>query len=266
MPSEFAHTKNFYKALTSSFNKLNEVAAYQQTVLGHAHGLPLLLIHPAKSHPDKAHILVAAGFHGDEPAGPKAVLRYMNTAAATDLKDINISFLPLVNPTGYALKQRVNAEGEDPNRGFPHAQIPCPADTLSAEGRILFDKRRLIAKVAADGFVSLHENIDDHNQSYLFAYEASDSPGDFSCRLRDAQKRYYPMKNGIADDDFPEIVMTDGLAFNPPAFNCFEDLLVYDLNIPKVATTETAGSDRMSRRVQCNTAIIRAFVQHYTHK
>ena len=63
-------------------------------------------------------LLVAAGFHGEEPGGPWGVIRFLDRVSAKFLSQVNLSFLPLVNPTGFCRGRRENDWGEDPNRGF----------------------------------------------------------------------------------------------------------------------------------------------------
>ena len=47
---------------------------------------------------DGPNLLVAAGFHGEEPAGCWGVLRFLDEAPPDLLRRVNLSFLPLVTP------------------------------------------------------------------------------------------------------------------------------------------------------------------------
>jgi murein peptide amidase A len=61
-------------------------------------------------------LYVSAGIHGDEPAGPLAVLellRQNHWPADADMKVI-----PCLNPTGFRLNRRANEEGLDLNRDY----------------------------------------------------------------------------------------------------------------------------------------------------
>lgn len=261
-------TQQYFTDLSAAFNILNAKRPYKQTVLGQTHGMDLLLFQPADEIPDAAHILIAAGFHGNEPAGPLAVIEYWNAVSVINLGRINISFLPLVNPSGYDQNTRRNASDLDPNRGFPHDRLPPPETPPTVEGGILIAHGAEIARLGKDGIVSLHENDDYVDQSYLFSTELdATEPGKFSLCLRDAQMTHYPnMFNGVADIDYPKIVMIKGLAFNAEPFNCFEDHMLYKYGVLRVATTETAGTDRLERRVVCNLDIIRAAERNAQHQ
>lgn len=65
---------------------------------------------------------LSSGVHGDEPAGPLAVLKLLE---AGFFDDRAVWFLvPLLNPTGFELGTRENAQGIDLNRDYRHRQTP----------------------------------------------------------------------------------------------------------------------------------------------
>ena len=131
---------------------------------------------------------------GDEPAGPWGILRFLETKAPTFGQHVNVSFFaPVINPTGFRALRRVNDWGEDPNRGFCHNQVDQPA--LSREGRILLEHLDDLRLLAADGFVSLHEDT-EQEQFYLYTFEESDGPGLFSDMLRTVGTKYFPLVPG----------------------------------------------------------------------
>jgi predicted deacylase len=59
---------------------------------------------------------ISAGVHGDEPAGPLASLQLIQENRWPD--DLDIFLLPCLNPLGFVLNQRVNADGIDLNRDY----------------------------------------------------------------------------------------------------------------------------------------------------
>ncbi len=63
-------------------------------------------------------IYLSAGIHGDEPAGPLALRQLLleNHWPA----DVDVCLLPCLNPTGFPLNRRENAEGRDLNRDYRH--------------------------------------------------------------------------------------------------------------------------------------------------
>ena len=88
----------------------------------------------------KQKVFICGGVHGDEPAGPEAVLATMTEVANDPSKyeHVDIDFVPLVNPSGWIDGTRLNAAGEDINRDF-HLLISQEAiiinDYLSSRGR-----------------------------------------------------------------------------------------------------------------------------------
>jgi protein MpaA len=65
-------------------------------------------------------VYISAGIHGDEPAGPLAALQLLQEnrwPAATD-----IWICPCLNPTGFPLNTRENADGIDLNRQYREPQ------------------------------------------------------------------------------------------------------------------------------------------------
>ncbi len=65
-------------------------------------------------------IYLSAGIHGDEPAGPLAVRELMRQAPWPE--DTEIWLCPCLNPTGFPLNRRENAQGYDLNRQYAHLE------------------------------------------------------------------------------------------------------------------------------------------------
>ena len=61
-------------------------------------------------------IYLSAGIHGDEPAGPLAVLKLLRDNFWPAHADVTL--LPCLNPIGFTLNQRANARGIDLNRDY----------------------------------------------------------------------------------------------------------------------------------------------------
>jgi protein MpaA len=65
-------------------------------------------------------VYISTGIHGDEPAGPLAVRQLLieNSWPA----DVEFWLCPCLNPTGFPLNRRENAEGIDLNRQYLHLE------------------------------------------------------------------------------------------------------------------------------------------------
>lgn len=70
--------------------------------------------------PSAARLYVSAGIHGDEPAGPLALLELLREDAWA--RDVDLTLFPLVCPEGYAAGSRTNRWGVDVNRDYQARQ------------------------------------------------------------------------------------------------------------------------------------------------
>jgi protein MpaA len=99
---------------------------WQSELLAAAPGLTLLAFtrvggEPGNpEQPPRKRIYISAGIHGDEPAGPLAVLELLKANQWPDRVDIWLC--PCLNPTGFPLNRRENAQGIDLNRQYLHLE------------------------------------------------------------------------------------------------------------------------------------------------
>lgn len=114
---------------------------------------------------DKPNVMIAAGIHGDEPAGVEAALRFAESAVRDEnlLSRYHFVIFPCNNPTGYELGIRENWKGVDLNRQF-NVRKPEPE---------VFIVMKAIQGRCFDLVVEMHEDIDAPG---LYLYEiAGDS-------------------------------------------------------------------------------------------
>jgi len=79
-------------------------------------------------------IYVSSGIHGDEPAGPLAMLRLLRENKWPANSDLWLC--PCLNPSGFVLNRRENAKGIDLNRDYRHLQsdeVRAHADWLKRQ-------------------------------------------------------------------------------------------------------------------------------------
>lgn len=86
-----------------------------------ADGTPLLVAH---RRPERAplSVYVSAGSHGDEPAGPLALLHWLLRGHPDP--GVAWTIFPLLNPTGWDAGTRENAAGADLNRDYLNPTQP----------------------------------------------------------------------------------------------------------------------------------------------
>ena len=120
-------------------------------------GFPVFALHrPAFGGPQNSRrIYISAGIHGDEPAGPLAALKLLRENHWPN--DAEIFLLPCLNPVGFTLNQRENADGIDLNRDYRNAKSEeCRAHIAWLERQPRFDF-----------YLCLHEDWESHG-FYLY--------------------------------------------------------------------------------------------------
>ncbi|MFT6794324.1 MAG: protein MpaA [Rubritalea sp.] len=120
-------------------------------------------------------VYLSTGIHGDEPGGPESLLHLLERG----LLDRQLSFhiCPMLNPTGFELGTRENANGVDMNRDYFHLQ------NLEVQGHVKWLEKR-----NPELFISLHEDWESEG----FYYYEINTTGD-------ATKRYEYMAERISE-------------------------------------------------------------------
>jgi murein peptide amidase A len=145
-----------------------EAAGFTVEKYGKAANWPLFVLHRDAAHADAPTIYLSAGIHGDEPAGPLALLRLLHAGFFDDRRHWLI--FPALNPAGLAAKTRTNPGGVDLNRDYRAAQ--------SSEARQHLDylKRREAAGRARFALtLLLHEDWETKGY-YLYELNRSTRP------------------------------------------------------------------------------------------
>jgi predicted deacylase len=229
----------FYTSILSTIRNKN----MKYTILGRVQSYPIILLSSDHIDPDKKSYLIAAGFHGNEIAGTLGLLKYIETEKYSD----NLSFLPLMNPTGYMLKSRFNYAGDSPNTGYIH---PEEGDHLSEEGTILMNSIESLIPLAKDGFLTLHE--DYTNDKFYLYYFGENSEKE----LLDCGGKVF----GIVEDGFyKDIPIKNGLVANRHD-GTFEDLMFHK-GIKRCVCTETPANANINQRIVVTVELIKTFVK-----
>jgi protein MpaA len=115
-------------------------------------------------HPQRpACVYVSTGIHGDEPAGPLAACRLLEEDAWPD--EFELRLCPCLNPAGFALNRRENADGLDLNRQYLN---PTAGETVA---HVNWLKRQ----PAFDLSLCLHEDWESHG-FYVYELNADQRP------------------------------------------------------------------------------------------
>jgi hypothetical protein len=212
--------------------------------LGRVKDYPLIFLTPKNPDPSKKNVLIAAGFHGNEIAGPWGIANWLMSEKENK---VNASFLPLVNPTGFLAGSAKNSDGGYPNDGWIHE------GELSAEGKLIMFNMGKILPAAADGFLTLHE---DHtnDQFYLYYFSDNDTIPDKVDEILSIGQTYFGI---VRDGNYKDTPIKNGLVKNLHD-GTFEDFL-YHRSVPLSVCTETPGNGDPLKRVAATSSIIESF-------
>jgi hypothetical protein len=74
--------------------------------------------------PGPRRMLLTAGFHGEEPAGPLTVLEHLaEILSYAQSKSVALTIYPCINPSGFEDGTRYNRSGEKPNNDFMRYRV-----------------------------------------------------------------------------------------------------------------------------------------------
>jgi hypothetical protein len=195
---------------------------------------------------DAPHLYLSSGVHGDEPAGPLALLDLLKNKHFPS--EISVTIVPVVNPTGLERKTRENAEGVDLNRDYG---LNARSPETRAHRAFLEGKRFDLA-------ICLHEDFEARG-GYLYELRPVDCPS-AAQPLLDAMEPYVGIDPASEIDGMPAL---NGL-MQPPMERALEmadtlpeALLLQTRHSDWGYTLETPTSANIVRRVDAQVAAVR---------
>lgn len=221
-----------------------------EVVLGSSDEGNISLYQSANQDVDVPHILIAAGFHGEEPAGCWGMLNFLRRGSPDLFDNIAVSFLPVVNLSGLSRGQRLNQWGENPNRGFTADSSERP----SQEGKCLLRHAELLKNASTHGVLCCHEDI-LRDRAYVYSFERNSRPGPFSAALYEALSHYFPL---TVRKQIDSCDCEDGLIFNH--FDSSFESWLFSLGADVAACTETPGQQPFGERTDANCFVMGVFV------
>jgi protein MpaA len=215
-----------WKKLRSSGLAIREVACVgaARTLLcaefGEAHALSIAL---------------AAGVHGDEPAGPLALLELVERRELDPRYTYRI--WPCTNPTGYELRTRANGDGEDVNRSFGRGGTTPEARAVITSNR---DRKFMLS-------IDLHEDCDARG-FYCYEYGIGDLGIPVVQAVADAG---YPVENILRPKSTEEAQEIGGLSYT---------LALVRHAARRALTFETPTGLALEERVQIHRVAVKAAI------
>ncbi len=194
-----------------------------------------IILNPAA----KITVCFSAGIHGEEISGPLAVLKFLKKYKWSSFNNVRIIIFPVVNPTGFNSRKRLNYRGINLNQSFFSRPIP-------KEDRIVYDE---IKKENIFFFHSLHEDSDEES-TYLYCFEKK--PEKIYRKITYLQKKFFKLKKGIDDDGTPII---NGQLINK-FDKSFESKLFQRRKTKYAVCTETPMKKILKKRIALNIRIM----------
>ena len=252
------------RVLIDHLIKKADSAGFRTRVLGEVEGegerIPILSL--SKKIKGKApRILISAGIHGDEPAGPHAILSLLESFPAEwpEFGCCHVEIVPLINPTGFDLRQRNNQAGVDLNRAFGSPDPPAEIRWLMNDYR-----RRSI-----DLFVDLHEDVDTPG-FYLYELAPSESEAFGPLIISALKKAGHPVNESPVIEGMPA---RDGLILRasrpfPRYFRkgAPQGLYMKKMGACRTLTFETPPMRPLDERVAMHLLSLRTVLSHWARK
>jgi len=222
--------------------------------LGKVNEFPIFLVqnNHEKGQPN---ILIMGGVHGEEPGGSWGILNVMMKLKLMKIQ-VNISFIPIMNPYGFSKGIRFNADLKSINSGYFRTKSGKPE--LTEEGKILNKNFIRISELSKNGFLSCHEDV---MEEHFFIYEViNDAKPDFYCQeLQSIGERYFGKKS---DGQSYQGIVKDGVVLNEKD-GTIDDYLFTIGNIHRAITTEVPGINDINKKVYVNEQLVTKFIELY---
>ena len=196
----------------------------------------------------KRQVLITAGLHGDEPAGPQAVLRFLHEYDATRYDNVRFLILPCINPFGYVHDTRENRAGVDLNRVFEVNNPPEEAHLVKAA----------VAGERFDFAIDFHE---DWEAAGFYFYEGRKSENWIGPEVIKNVESVCPIDREHDENDLP---ITDGVFRVDPGWG-LQGFTPYLLafHSDHVMICETPTSLPMRQRTAAHLKALETVLGHY---
>ncbi len=194
-------------------------------------------------------LLITAGIHGDEPAGPFAIINWIENQVFPS--DLRIIVIPLINPTGFNNNSRNNDSDRDLNRGFNKRTDP-PIELELLEKSLNGESISLL--------LSLHEDR-GHGGIYLYHAEVDEK---YCEKILNTLSKIIPIVNNktVYGDVCDNGLIYIGLKNKDPKHaNSFENT-IQALGVAQI-TFETPALSDFNLRVKTHVKMIDMVIDHF---
>jgi len=193
----------------------------------------------------RVRVYISTGMHGDEPAGPLAALQLLQEDIWA--ADAAIWLCPCLNPTGFPLNRRENADGVDLNRDYRHlesAEVRAHVAWLQRQPRF-------------DTSLCLHEDWES-NGFYVYELNPDNRPS-FAGKILDAAGQHCPVDMSPLIENWPAhngVIRPDAIPADRPQWP--EALYLITHKTRQSYTMEAPSDFPLAARVAALVAGVRA--------
>jgi len=251
-----------YDYYTKAFEQALPDYARQELGYGYVEDHPILFYTPKNPNRANKNLLVTGGYHGEEPGGPWAILRFITDHKAL-LASANISFLPIVNIWGFMNHKRMSPKGKSMNYLVNEKTDDTFIKDLPKELECLKENINTIAERSTDGVIAMHE--DNTSQGfYLYLYGDRANNDRLVKALKKAGTIIFDFKKSGTYSDNGQYELVDGLVDNNYD-GTTEYALFKRYGAKRAITCETPAKDaNIMDRIQTGAGVIKAFVETLT--
>lgn len=227
---------SYYASYMSRLESVCSDKKAELSEIGRVNSMPMYKVTLNKSG-DKR-VVYSAGIHGEEIAGPWAIIGFLEQIYPSVYSNTRIDLFPVANPTGFERHRRHNYLGKDLNGFF------CRKN-LKGENKIIMES---LGQEKISFFHALHEDT-DFSTFYLYCFEHS--PEGIYREVRDLAKKYFHVNKS-------RIILQkeahDGMV--PNVYDGSFEARMFSDGVPYSLCTETPGKNPLKERVDLNVKIM----------
>lgn len=196
-------------------------------------------------------VYISSGIHGDEPAGPLALLELLRNRVFDDR--FSWALVPMLNPDGLCAGTRENADGVDLNRDY------WEKETNEVRGHVAW----LEGMRVPDVFISLHEDWEAEG-FYLYEIRHGEDRPVQTRGLLEAAQRVFPLEHGPLIDGHE--IREAGWIFHgvdpdePQGWP--EAIFLSRRGCPLSFTLETPSRAALRERVVCHVGVVKRLIEN----
>ncbi|MFD2275868.1 M14 family metallocarboxypeptidase [Rubritalea spongiae] len=229
--------KDYHQALSG--------AGAEHQLLAEVEGYSVYAYHLLRPDAERL-VYLSAGIHGDEPAGPLALLELIEEGILDE--PVSWVLCPVINPTGLAANRRENFQGLDLNR-----------DYLKKQSVEIASHANLLDSLDVDFAISLHEDWESSGFYFYEINQADDRPQRYD-RMVQVISSVMPMEREAVIDD--HAVREAGWIYHenkPDEPELWPEAIYLAMRgCPLSFTFETPSSLAIGKRIEAHKVAVRA--------